>query len=248
MLKLRSQSFRRYRLHGSVPSPDSHAFVERLLDRKFVPLTANEERTYGWVSADNLLLTDFEPGAMTIGSFAAFSLRVDRRRVNAKLLRAHMDLEVRGRRKAAADGAGSARMTRDEKRELRKNLHDELLKQTNPSIDTIPVLLHTKRKVAYVLALSRAANDLVRMHFLDTFGAELIPMTPWRRGAELLEGSPWAERLDHLHRTELGTTAAATEPGQAAGPPDRMREIGRETAVSLEDRGVKTLSTEETGS
>ncbi len=212
MLKLRSQSFRRYRLHGPIPSPDSDAFVQRLRDRKFEPLTANEERTFGWVSADNLLVTDFEAGAMTIGTFAAFALRIDRRRVNAKLLRAHMDLEVRARYKAAADGAGPARITRDEKRDMRKALHDELLRQTNPSIESVAVLLHTKRKVAYVLSLARQANELVQMHFIDTFGAELLPMTPWRRGAELLEGSPLADQLDHLHRTEFGSTAAATDP------------------------------------
>lgn len=210
MLSLRAQSFRRYRIGGSLPSPHSDEFLKLLTDRKFLPLTPNEERTYGWVTVDNLLVTDFTTEAIMRGSWVAIGLRVDRRRVNGKLLRAHIDLEITGRRKAAFDMGERFKLGRDERRQIREDLHAELLRQTSPSVDVVTVLMHTKRRIAHVLALGKGVNDLARVHFLDTFGLELIALTPWRRSQELLEGTDLREALDDLHRSDFTGAPAPT--------------------------------------
>src|SRR5688572_12930525 len=108
MLTLRTCSLRRYRIEGTLPAPASPEFAERLTDRRFLPLSAREERTYGWVTADNLLLTTFDADTLLRGEHVALGLRIDRRRVNARLLRAQLDLETRARAKAASDGAVSS--------------------------------------------------------------------------------------------------------------------------------------------
>jgi hypothetical protein len=189
MIGLRSRSFRRYRVQGALPSPHGEAFLERLTARRFLPLLAGQERTYGWVSAANLLVTEFTPDRVACGPYVAFALRVDRRRVNARLLRAQVDLEVEARLKAAADAGGPRRLARDERRQLREDLRAELLRQTHPSVDATTVLLHPKRRLLFVLSLVRAANELVALHFRDTFDADLVPLTPWQRSLELLEES-----------------------------------------------------------
>src|SRR5262245_13663238 len=153
----RSISARRYRIEGELIAVADEAFSRRLLDRAFKPLSAHEERAFGWVTADNCLDARFERGSVARGPCAVFSLRVDRRRVNGRLRRARIDLEVRGRRKDAerdAEGAPSGeapadeeggrrrgrapaprpgRLSRDERQEIRRQITEELLRNTSPS-------------------------------------------------------------------------------------------------------------------
>src|SRR5688572_8351038 len=147
MLSLRTCSIRRYRVEGSLPAPASEEFATRLTDRRFRPLSAREEKTYGWVTADNLLLTTFDADTLLRGEHAVLALRIDRRRVNARLLRAQLDLETRARTKAAEDGAGPRRLSRDERVELRRHLQQELLRQTSPGVEVHTVLYDPRRRL-----------------------------------------------------------------------------------------------------
>lgn len=212
----RSRSVRRYRIRGAIPSPYGVAFAERLTARRFLPLLAGQERTYGWVTAQNLLVTEFLPDRLVCGEYATFALRVDTRRVNPRLLRAQIDLEVAARLEAACDAGGPRRLGRDERRQLREDLRAELLRQTSPSVDAHTVLLHPKRRLLYVLNLSRTANELVYLHFRDTFEADLVPLTPWQRSLELLEdaareGDDLRPRLETLRGTAFGRVSETSE-------------------------------------
>ena len=219
MLSLRTQSICRYRIHGDIPSPFGEEFHRRLYKGRFLPLHAEEERSYGWVSADNLLVTDFTVDSVVRGEYAAFSLRVDQRRANARLLRAQIDLEVTARLKAARDSGGPAKLGREERKELREDLHRKLLRDTSPSVDAFTVLLHPRRKIVTVLSLAKRANELARLHFLDTFEATLVPLTPWQRSSELLEEQ--AKRgeadlrpaLEDLRRTDFRRVGAGKSLG-----------------------------------
>jgi DNA recombination-dependent growth factor C len=212
MLSLRSLSARRFRIDGRLPSPVSDEFHQRLRDRRFLPLTAREERAFGWVTADNLLLTDFDADTVVRGEYAAFALRIDRRRANPRVLRAQLDLEIRGRRRAAEDQGQPFRLSREERQELRTDLQRALLAQTSPSIQVHTVLLHPKRRILHALTLSRAAHDVLVALFRDTFGADLLPLTPWRRGGEILAGSPLAASLDALEPTRFEGAPGARIP------------------------------------
>jgi DNA recombination-dependent growth factor C len=224
MLSLRTFSARRFRIDGRLPSPASDEFHQRLRDRRFLPLTAREERAFGWVTADNLLLTDFDVDTVVRGEHAAFALRIDKRRANPRVLRAQLDLEVRGRRRAAEDQGQAFRLSREERQELRADLQRALLTQTSPSIQVHTVLLHAKRRTLWALTLSRAAHDVLVALFRDTFAADLRPLTPWRRGGEILAGSPLAARLDAL------------EPARFDAGRDALAGMARWTAPVVEER------------
>ena len=219
--QLRSVSARRYRVEGDLPSPHAADFVRRLSDRRFRPLSANEEKTHGWVTADNCLDSHFSAEALARGPAAAFALRVDRRRVNGRILRAMLDLEFRGRAKdaeAAAEGASSTdegksprrkRVGREEKAEIRRALTQELLKNTSPSLEVHPVLVYPKERLVLFLSLSRPANEVFRALFCDTFDVTLSALTPFHRGIELLEHRGAAEALAAVSRTEFAPPPAA---------------------------------------
>jgi len=204
MFSLRTCSVRRYRIDGRLPSAYDEDFFTRLRDRRFLPLTANEERSYGWVTVDNLLLTRFDVDTVVRGESALIGLRIDRRRVNPRILRAQLDLELEGRRKAATDAGKPFRLSRDERQQLRADLHAQLLRDTNPSVETHTLIVQPKKKLMFALTLSKRANEVLVALFRDTFGVDVSPLTPWRRGGEILAGLPAADALHGLSRTEFG--------------------------------------------
>jgi hypothetical protein len=162
------------------------------------------------VTADNLLLTTFDADTMLRGEHVALGLRIDRRRVNARLLRAQLELETRARRKASDDGAGPHRMSREERQELRQHLQQELLRQTSPSVECHTVLIDPRRRLVLFLSLSRPANEALAALFQDTFGAALVPLTPWKRALEMF---PRSAAFDALERTEFWEPVGAAAPG-----------------------------------
>ena len=215
--QLRSMSARRYRIEGDVPGLHHPSFSKRLTDRKFQPLSAHEERTFGWVTADNCLDTRFSPDTLERGPCAVFALRIDKRRVSSRLLRAMVDLEVRGRAKDAGleglAGGPARRPRREEKAEVRCAIAAELLAKTSPSIEVHPVLWYPKRKLAVFLSLSRPANETFRTLFADTFDVSLSSLTPFHRAVEMLQDRGAAEALAPVRRTEFSrsTSVVGTE-------------------------------------
>ena len=213
---LRSLSARRYRVEGDVPRVHDPAFAKRLADRKFRPLAAHEERAFGWVTADNCLDTRFAPDSLERGPCAVFALRIDRRRVSNRLLRAMVDLEVRGRAKDTEIEAGVTGLgpnargpRRDERAEVRRSIAADLLSKTSPSIEVHPVLWYPRRKSLLFLSLSRPANEIFRGLFTDTFDAPLSALTPFHRAVELLADRGAAEALAPVRRTEFSRAAFA---------------------------------------
>ena len=81
---------------------------------------------------------------------------------------------------------------------------------TNPSVQLCTVLLHTKRRVLHVLSLAKTLNELVVKQFGDTFGAQLVPLTPWHRAGEILAGTPAADAVGGLERTSYTGPAGRT--------------------------------------
>jgi hypothetical protein len=210
---LRSLSARRYRVEGDLPSVHDPAFAKRLTDRRFRPLSAHEERAFGWTTADNLLDTRFAADSLERGSCAVFALRVDRRRVSGRLLRAMVDLEMRGRAKEAGierAAPGAARRPKPaERAEVRRAIAADLLAKASPAIEVHPVLWYPRRRLALFLSLSRTANETFRTLFCDTFDVTLSALTPFHRALELLEGRGAAEALAPVKRTEFSPAAYA---------------------------------------
>jgi hypothetical protein len=193
---LRSISARRYRVEGEIPPVDSPAFAKRLSERRFRALGPRDERAFGWVSADNFLETELAPGTLSRGACAAFALRIDRRRADARLVRATLELEERAVR-------GDGKRRRDERQEMRRAIAERLLAEAQPRIEVHPVLLFPRTKTLLFLSLSRPANETFRVHFADTFDASLSALTPFHRGLELLADRGASEALAPLRRSEF---------------------------------------------
>ncbi len=224
MLRLRSQSLRRFRVVGSLPSPLGPDFAERLHARRFRPLGPNEERTHGWVTADNLLMTRFDADTLLHGDMVAFALRIDQRRVPPRLLKAHLDLELGARAKARGDANKPGRISREERRALRTEIAARLLAETPANVQAHGLLLDTRRGVLYVQSLSRKTLELAQLLFGDTFEVSLEALTPWRRAQEIVAGTDAMRVLDDVRRTELGVSIGSPETAAS----ERARSVGEE--------------------
>ena len=254
--QLRSFSARRFRIEGDLPSVSDASFTKRLLDRRFQPLSPNEERSVGWVTADNCLDSRFSDDSVARGPAAVFSLRIDKRRVNSRLLRAMMDLELRGRRKdverndEGVVGAGapagsrkpSAKASREGKSELRRALTEELMRNTTPTMDVYTVILYPRERMVLFGSLSKASNEVFRTLFADTFDVSLSALTPFHRGLELLEGKGGSASLSALRRTEFGRNDNEHDPSPAGGVP--MDGVMLRPAIDVRAAAARELSGE----
>jgi hypothetical protein len=210
---LRSLSARRYRVDGEMPSVESPAFAKRLTDRRFRALGPKEERAFGWVSVDNLLETTFHPGTLSRGAAAAFALRIDRRRPDARLVRATLDLEERAAR--AAQGDGPKKRRREERQEMRRAISERLLEEAKPTVEVHSVLYFPRTKTVLYLSLSRPSNETFRTHFADTFDTTLSTLTPYHRAVELLADRGASEALAPLRRAEFARTGMRASVAEA---------------------------------
>lgn len=225
--QLRSFTARRFRIEGDLASINDPSFAKRLLDRKFAPLSPNEERSFGWVTADNCLDSRFAEGSVARGPAAVFSLRIDKRRVNSRLLRAMMDLELRGKRKdseASSEGAEgrkkpSARASREAKTELRRQLTEELMRNTTPTMDVYHVIVYPRERTVLFGSLSKAAIEVFRTLFTETFDVSLSALTPFHRALELLEAKGGSSALSALRREEFSHGEPRTPEQRPADRP-----------------------------
>jgi hypothetical protein len=218
---LRSLSARRYRIEGDLPGVHDPEFARRLHEKRFQNLAPLEERGQGWVTADNCLDAEMTAEAVERGPCAVFALRIDRRRVSSRLLRARFDLEMRGRAKVAAETGGrerGKRVGRDERQEIRRGLAQEILQATPPSIEAHAVLVYPRDRVVLFQCLSRPANDAFRALFLDTFDVGLSLLTPYHRSLELLSSRGGGEALGPLRRADFGAAMFSAERGGDGRP------------------------------
>jgi hypothetical protein len=239
---LRSLSARRYRIEGALPSVESADFARRLTERRFEPQSPHEERTFGWVTADNCLDARFETGS-TVGPCAssrcawtsAASTAASARDDGPRVPRPEEGRGARGGRPGAGPGGDRAakrpggRISRDERAEIRKALTEELLRNTNPTMEVHPVLVYPRDGIVLFGALSKPANELFRAAFSDTFDVALSALTPFHRALELLEGKGGSEALAAVRRTDFSRarTSAFWAPPAIAARATRSEEALR---------------------
>ena len=70
-----------------------------------------------------------------------------------------------------------------------------------------------------MLSLSRPVVEVAVRLFRETFAVELVPLTPWTRAAEVLAGTPGADALDALDRTDFSGPTPTPERRVAVEAP-----------------------------
>ncbi|MEE2829643.1 MAG: recombination-associated protein RdgC, partial [Myxococcota bacterium] len=158
----------------------------------------------GWVSLQNLCITDFSFEDCWSNQYFCFSLRVDTKRLPAKLIRALLDLRVR--EWLAESGRESIPGT--VRTELREQLELELFPRQLPSVTSHDVCWDTSTHQLHFFNTAERTNELFRVLFSRTFNLETRPVGSVERIASHRRADQWMPRIDEIghcdYRPEAG--------------------------------------------
>lgn len=147
---------------------NTHAFVEP-------PQGIGREEVEGWCRIQNLLDTEFDDFNQWLwNDWAVFALRIDKKRLPAKLVTAMLEKRCQ----AWAAEAGVERCPASRRSELKEALEDEMLARTLPSVKVVELAWNLTGGWVVVHNHSDAMIERVRKRFYRTFGKRLAPWSP----------------------------------------------------------------------
>ncbi|MEZ4316049.1 MAG: recombination-associated protein RdgC [Myxococcota bacterium] len=170
-------SVRRFRVVGEIGEGWREAFRERIQEFAFKtpPNDVGKEEIEGWVEVHNLLDAEFEDfNRWLYNEFVLFALRVDKKRLPAKLFAATLEKRC----EAWKQERGLERVPASIRSELKESLEIEWLKKTLPSVAVTEAVWHVGEEWLVLHGMSDAVADRFRKRFFRTFGFRLIPWSP----------------------------------------------------------------------
>lgn len=167
-----SSSFRRYRVRGELPPDFRDRFVEAVQHRAFKEnLDARSgEDNVGWVNLVDDDDTTFTLNKILFNNYLTLGLRVDKKRVPARLLKILAERRCREIREAK----GVERMSASHKRDVKEALEEDLLGRALPAVAVYDMAWDINAAELRFYATGDAINDLFRTFFKDTFALDLV--------------------------------------------------------------------------
>lgn len=150
---------------------DESNFEERIVTRAFddfFPAEAKEK--WGWALIDDPLSTDFTRPRYQFGPYLLFTLRVDRRRIPAPLLKIRC---LEGERRVIAE-AGQPRLSREQKMAIREAAWQALAARIPPIPSFYEVCWIPAKATVYFNGTTPALRDDFISYFDDTFAVSLL--------------------------------------------------------------------------
>lgn len=191
----------RYRIVEENVSATLWAEVDDRLKRNaFRDIDASaEERSFGWVSFDNMLDPDFALCPPEKGPYLAFTLRLDTRRVPPAVMKKHVTMALNEAIRVMRD-QGKKFLTKEQKTEIREQVELRLRARTLPIPACFDVIWDTTRNHVYVASTQTKLTELFEELFTHTFGLNLEPMTPYFQALNAL-GENRKTELDEFEPT-----------------------------------------------
>ncbi|SKA63356.1 recombination-associated protein RdgC [Desulfobaculum bizertense] len=192
-----SSTFTRYRLIEEVPESLWPEVTERLRKHAFLDIDDTaDERSFGWVSIDDMLDTRFEMAPPEKGEYITFALRLDTRRISAAVLKKHVAIAM-NQELAKARELGRKSVSRERKKEVREQVQLKLRARSLPVPAQFDVVWNIRTNMIYLASTQPKMRSLFEDMFTLTFDLHLEPLTPYYRAVELL-GEEKAAQLDEI--------------------------------------------------
>lgn len=182
-----SVSFTRFRISDPVPGSLWPEVVERLRRNAFTDIDElPEERSFGWTAFEDMLDISFAVGPVEKGSYIAFSLRLDTRRVPPAVIKKHLALAMKKEEEQNRE-LGRKFVSRDRKKELREQVLLRLRSRFLPIPAEFQVIWNTAESLVYFASTQQKMLDLFEELFVRTFELHIVPLSPyelatWRLG------------------------------------------------------------------
>jgi len=168
---------RRFRVLGEVPEGFRASYREQLNAYAFrdPPNEQGRQEIEGWAQVHNLLDTDFgDENRWLYEPYALFALRIDKKVLPARRLKATVDKEC----EQWCAARGQVRCPPPVRAEIRDRVEQEWLRRTLPQVRVAEVCWNLQDGFAVIQSLAEATIDRVRRRFYQTFGLRLVPWSP----------------------------------------------------------------------
>lgn len=178
-------AFRRYRVAGPPPADFKVRFEERIKQNSFENFAENDprEEAAGWVAVDDLFDTYLPFDRWFHEGCVRLTLRMDRRRVPARLLKHECGkIEAQWKEKFARE-----RLSRVERDEIKEMVTRNLVERALPDSRGVDFYWDVERGEALFFASAEKANDAFVTLFERTFEAKLSPLFPFALALEFLD-------------------------------------------------------------
>jgi DNA recombination-dependent growth factor C len=177
-------SYRRFRLMGELPTDYPPQFLAAVNKRAFRPIegATDEERSVGWVHIHDPLDTDFVGEKLFFEDQMLLALRIDQKRVPAKVLAAYVQKAER----EYMQTNNRESLSRSERRNLRDLVRNDLLARVLPSLATFDAAVNLTEREVRFWSLTRSTCELFQELFEETFGMNLMPMGAFGLASKLL--------------------------------------------------------------
>lgn len=205
----------RFRVEGELPGGWRDIYRDRLNEFAFrePPVEQGKEEVEGWVQVHNLLDTTFDDfNRWLYNDYAVFALRVDKKRLPAKLFRATLEKECQ---KWCAEREVE-RCPATVRTEIKERIEAEWLARTLPSVSVTEAAWSIEGRYLVLHTLSESTSDRFRKRFFRTFGLKLIPWSPldWLGDKDLVEAMlAGVPALSAADLPQLATAMAPSAPG-----------------------------------
>ncbi len=175
-----SAGMTRYRIvEDDIPSSLWHEIEDRLKRNAFRDIDGSaEERSFGWVSFDNMLDPEFALCPPEKGPYLTFTLRLDTRRIPPAVLKKHVAVAMNQAMQAMRE-QGKKFLAKEQKAEIRDQVELRLRARTLPIPACFDVIWDTNRQRVYIASTQSKLTELFEELFTHTFGLHLEPLTPY---------------------------------------------------------------------
>lgn len=179
-----SPSVTRWRVADALPAEYSAEFIgERLRKHSFTDIeNSAEESSCGWAEILDPLSYSFPDGSYLLGPNYAFSLRLDQRRLPAKILNRYYAI-----REAEFKEKTGRRPNSVKRKEMKESLRLELLRRTLLTTDLYEAVWLTGRSEVWLAGSGEKLRALFEDVWARTFGLTIRMLVPVTIGLELLD-------------------------------------------------------------
>jgi hypothetical protein len=197
-----ASSFTRFRILDPVPRDLWSHLPDRLRQFAFRDIDDIPEITScGWVSFDDMLDSTWNNTPPQKAGVVVFSLRLDRRRIPAGVVKKHLALAVRSEKEQLCRQDKNF-ISRERKKEIRKQVLLRLRGRFLPVPGEFNVLWLAEKNEVWFASIRESMIDLFLEEFLKTFELHLEQLTPYNLAAIMLNEEKLS-RLDHLEATQF---------------------------------------------
>ena len=171
-----THSLSRYHIEGEFDGSTMEAVREGLIQNAIPEIESEyDEISAGWTPLETPYNPDFESASFIFGTYFAFSLRIDKKSIPAKLVLKHMTIEIEKKKKES----GRPFISKNEKAEIKEMVIDILMHKT-PFIPNIyDVLWDYEDKNLILFSTQKAANELFETLFFKSFDHKPIRIFPY---------------------------------------------------------------------